>query len=417
MDIGNDDKLIEWLDTIEAKEATRKVYIIHMTKFCECVGRTPSQLIDESITEIKEGKLPAERKAKGYVAKFKKCLSDQGYAPNSRQGAMAALKSFFKSYDMPLSQSIARSKNAQTLEGNNGFLKREDIIKLIANAKNLREKAIILCMATSGMAIREIIDLKVGEIEIDNEGIGTIRIRREKSGVDYTTFISPEASAVLRTYWDERNRNSEMKIKSKDDFAFVTYGYQSKGKQLDPIVISQLFHTMGSQLGYENENGFVKSRSHALRKYFASTLEDNGFPKPKIDFMMGHTVSSIDKAYFNRDPSKLKELYKLHLPYLTFEKTIEVRSLDTKDAKLLDELKKENEKLKHEVQGSKELKERLDKRDAEMEAMKAQMAKLMGYIESNAKEQMYQGGMRQDEAERLEKYAEELPKKIAKQKR
>lgn len=350
MDIENDEKFLEWLDTIEATESTRRSYLTHMKTFCECVGKTPTELINEAIQEVKEGKLPAERKTKGYVAKFKKCLSDKGLAPKSQQAAMAALKSFFKSYDMPLSQSIARSKKAQVLEANNGFLKREDVIKLIANAKNLRERAIILCMATSGMAIREIIDLRTGDIEIDDEGIGTIRLRREKSQTDYTTFITPEATIALKNYWDERNRDPETKIKGKNDFVFVSYGNRNKGGQLDPITISRLFNIMGKQLGYENDNGFIKSRSHALRKYFASILEDNGFPKPKVDFMLGHTVSDIDKAYFNRDPIKLKELYKTYLPYLTFERVIEVRSLSTEDSKRLEVMDKENKDLKKELQ-------------------------------------------------------------------
>ena len=80
--------------------------------------------------------------------------------------------------------------------------------------------------------------------------------------------------------------------------------------------------------------------------------------------MMGHVVSDVDKAYFNRDPGKLKELYKTFLPYLTFEKVIEVRSLNTEDAKRLEELDKENEKLKNKLESkdgeTQELKKRLD---------------------------------------------------------
>lgn len=354
MQIETDEKFLEWLDTIEASESTRNSYLTHMKNFCECVDKTPTELIEESIKEVKEGKLPAERKTKSYVAKFKKCLLDKGLAPKSQQVSMAALKSFFKSYDMQLSQSITRSRKAQILEVNNVFLKREDVIKLIVNAKNLREKAIILCMLTSGMAIREIINLKVGNIEVDNEGIGTIKIRRRKAQTDYITFISPEATVALKNYWDERNRDPETKIKDKDDFTFVSYGNRSKGRQLDPITVSRLFNIMGNQLGYDNGDGFIKSRSHALRKYFASTLEDNGFPKPKIDFMMGHTVSDIDKAYFNRDPSKLKELYTTFLPYLIFEKEIKVHSLNTEDAKRLELLERENEQMQAELEGLRE---------------------------------------------------------------
>ena len=370
MGIETDEKLVEWLDTIEAKEATRKVYIVHIRKFCGCVGKTPTELINDSILEVKEGKLPAERKAKGYVAKFKKCLLDEGYAPKSQQGALAAIKSFFKSYDMPLSQSIARNKKVQVLEENSGFMTKEDIIKLLTNTKNLREKAIILCMATSGMAVREIIDLKMKDIKIDTEGIGTIKVRREKSQTDYTTFISPEAALALKNYWEERNRDLKTKINSEDDFVFVSYCRKSESGQLNTITICHIFQIMNDQIGFE-----TKSRSHALRKYFASTLEDNGFPKAKIDFMIGHTVSDIDKAYFNRDHDKLKTLYKAHLPHLMFEKTIEIISLDTEK---LNALKDENEILKEKMEQS-------DSRLYELETTNAELKAVMKTIQAREK--------------------------------
>jgi site-specific recombinase XerD len=258
------------------------------------------------------------------------------------------------------------------LEENSGFMRREDVIKLVTNAKNLREKAVILCMATSGMAVREIVDLRIKDIKIDSEGIGTVKVRREKSQADYITFISPEATIALKNYWEERNRDLKTKINSDNDFVFVSYCRKGKTGQLNTITICHIFQIMNDQLGFENG---TKSRSHALRKYFASTLEDNGFPKPKIDFMMGHTVSDLDKAYFNRDPDKLKELYKNYLPYLTFERTIEIRSLSTEDAKRLEDLAKENEGLKEKLNSkdgeTQDLKKRMEKQESELQEIKS----------------------------------------------
>ncbi len=256
-------------------------------------------------------------------------------------------------------------------------ISKSDIIKLLTNAKNLREKAIILCMASSGMARQEIINLKVKDIAFDSEGIGTISVRREKAQVDYTTFIGPEATQAIKAYWEERDRiaskkdnttidelkrkkftNAEKTLKHRKELAkklkvipsspvFVTYG---TGDKLSTSHFAGIFHAMGAELGYDDGEGFVKTRSHALRKFFATALENAGMPKNKIDFMLGHTPSGTDLAYFKTDTDKLKELYKKFLPYLTFEKTIEVRSLDTKDAERLEALEKENRKLKIEME-------------------------------------------------------------------
>lgn len=70
---------------------------------------------------------------------------------------------------------------------------------------------------------------------------------------------------------------------------------------------------------------------------------------------------------------------RLHLQYLYFEKVIEVRSLDTKDAKLLDELKEDNERLKSELQAKESSDQDLRK---DFEALKQQMAMFTAMISS-----------------------------------
>jgi DNA-directed RNA polymerase subunit K/omega len=43
--------------------------LIFSKLYCECVDKTPTQLIEEAIKEIKAGKIPAERKEAEYFAK------------------------------------------------------------------------------------------------------------------------------------------------------------------------------------------------------------------------------------------------------------------------------------------------------------------------------------------------------------
>ncbi len=242
---------------------------------------------------------------------------------------------------------------------------KEDVKKLVTNAKNLREKAIILCMASSGMARNEILNLCIHDITFDENNIGTVRIRREKAQVDYTTFISPEATIALRNYFDERNRHPETIIKNKSGYVFVTYEHNFKGRKgtkLGGRTFLKNFHALGEQLGYGNREGFlIKSRSHALRKFFASTLENAGMPKNKIDYMLGHTPNGNDLAYFQMDIEKLKQLYIKYLPTLTFERTIEVKSLDSKDAERLETLSEENESLKSQVETMRKDMEKIQK--------------------------------------------------------
>jgi integrase len=354
IDISNDPRVNQWFELSSIAKSTRVNYTIYMRFFCECAGKTPAELIDESIKETKAGLLISERNTGLYLTKYKKWLNDNKYAPKTQALAISTVKSFYQAFDMQLPSGLCKVKKSLPQKENQNFLNRSDIIKLVTNAKNLREKAIILCMASSGMARAEILNLRINDIEFDDNNIGTVRIRREKAQFDYVTFISPEATQALRNYFDERNRDEVLKIKSKDDFIFVTYEHgknSDKGRKLGGRTFLKNFHELGEQLGYGNGEGFlIKSRSHALRKFFASTLENAGMPKNKIDYMIGHTQNGNDLAYFQIDPTKLKELYIKYLPYITFEKAIEVKSLDTEDAKKLEELSKAYDDLKEQTE-------------------------------------------------------------------
>ncbi len=179
-----------------------------MQEFCNLAEKTPSQIIEESIQDIKAGKLPIKRNSMNYLTRFNAWLNkeENDFAPGSKRLAISVIKSFFKAFDIEISSSFGRAKKTLPLREHQYFLTYEDMKKLIVNAKNLRDKAIILCMATSGMAQAEILNLKIKDITVDENRIGVLKIRREKSQTDYTTFISPEAVDVLYDYFDERDR-------------------------------------------------------------------------------------------------------------------------------------------------------------------------------------------------------------------
>lgn len=362
MEIENDLKIIQWFSNIEASPATRSLYSTFMKIYCECVGKTPTELITEAIKEIKEGKMPAERKESSYIASFKEYMKKKGYADKSFAAGMAAVRSFYKSYDIILSNGASRTKKAKSKKENNNFLSKDDIKKLLVNVKNLREKSVILIMSTSGMAIQEIVNLQIGDISIDEDGIGTISVRRSKTDVDYFTFISPEATKALHDYWEERDRIQEVPVHDEkgklklNEPVFVNYGNRQKRGQMNKLIMIKHFRDLGEELGYggktgagKDRKGLSKSRSHGFRKFFISTLKNAGMPTEKVEFLAGHTRTDLDEAYNNIDINKLKELYKQYLPYLTFERTIEIRSLDTKDAKRLEGLENENTDLRKQI--------------------------------------------------------------------
>ncbi len=345
MQISDDIKIVEWFANSEFSEGTQAQYLRRMEIFCSIANKTPTELIVEAITETKQGLLPSERKNFGYIARFKTELNKRNYSPKAMASAVAAVKSFYKVFDIQLSSRI-KIKRAVPRRENRNFLKKEDVKKLIDNAANLRDRAIILTMATSGMARKEIINLKIKDIVVDSNKVGTISMRRKKNDIDFITFISPEAVDAINLYWESRNRDRGgiLKIKDNNDYTFVSVS----GKQLNTNTFTFIFRTLAAKLGYKNINGKgyqIICKSHALRKFFASTLEDAGLPRKKIEFMIAHSLTDNEIAYYQNETKKLKELYIDYLKYITFNSEIII----TNPSERITELEKEVKQLEEAV--------------------------------------------------------------------
>jgi site-specific recombinase XerD len=351
MQIDQDSKVKEWFSIGEFSEGTQIVYTRYFEIFCETVGKTPTELMDESIKEIKEGKLKSERKTVNYIMQYKDYLKKKGIAPKSQQLALACVKSFYKTFDIDLSTRIGKIKNVLPLRENQNFLSKDDITKLVTNASTLRDKAIILLMASSGLARTEIVNLRIKDLTFA-DSIGIITVRRQKTNIDYFTFCSPETCTAINNYFDERNRTDKFKVKNNNDFIFVNY---RDGNKVKNMAFQFIFRTLAFRLNYTNGKNQILCRSHALRKFFSASLENAGMPKSKIDYLLGHYRNGSDIAYFNPDIEVLKQLYLKYLPYLTFEKEIVVRSFDTKDEKRLAELEVKNNELMEEMKSMKEM--------------------------------------------------------------
>ncbi len=373
---SKDKKANKWIELLDLSVGTKKTYFFYLKEFCNQVGKTPTELIDEAIAEIKDGKMPSERNCTDYLLSFKASIKEKTDAQSSINTAVAAIKSFYKAFDIQLSFGAGKLKRAPPQRENQNFLVKADVLKLIVNAKNLRDKAIFLVMATSGIARMEMIHMRIGDLTFDESGIGIIKVRRQKTNQDYTTFCSPEAVTSVKNYLDERNRTDKLKVKSNTDYLFVSYRNASV---LNKEYYTQIFHDLGMQLGYANGDFFVKTRSHAFRKFFSCTLENAGVPKSKVDYLLGHARSGNDMAYFQPDFEVLKQLYLKYLPFLTFEKNIEVRSIDTKDEKRLAELEQQNEALKAKLESkdteTQDLKKRLDKLESALQSIIGAAAK------------------------------------------
>ncbi len=411
--LSKDSYILEWFSNIEAAKNTQRNFLRGMELYTEFVKKTPAELIEEAEQEILSGTLMRKRKIREHLITFREWLKSQEYAPKTINGHLIAPRSFYKSYDIDIpSINFKKQFKAVATEENSIRLEKEQIQEMLKYA-NVRNKAIILTLASSGLAQSDLLELKISDFKKgydDKTGITTLQLRRIKTKVNFITFLSSEASIAVLDYINYRNRkpkeeyasNKDMtdayekrRIKSDQDYLFCKHDVpdmylktlSEKDRKLNASGLMDMFRETAKKAGLDTNKGqWQICRAHNLRKFFDSALLNNGADSFFVEYLMGHTISESKAAYFKGDPAKLKERYMRYMPFLTLT-SLETRVLESDEYK---QLKDENTELKRRFDELKSKADKTEKLEAEMDNMKAMLNSdvIKSMIEARVKELM-----------------------------
>ncbi|WJI08814.1 site-specific integrase [Methanobacterium sp. CWC-01] len=362
-----DEELLEkWFLIRNLSSGTEKTYRIAIKDFSKFIGKTPTELKAEADEEEASPIRLMDRKVSLNLLRYKKKLKGDGKSPKTVNLYFSAIKSFYKSFQITL-PDIKLDKGDIGQEKNIGKpLTRTDIHKLIS-AASTRERALIYLMALSGMGQQEARDLTISKLlnsASQATGIGiesvedlfkheeqllnevlTLEIRRKKVNYRHYTFIPPEVTREIIAYLKERcyGRNEKIRISGEVEEPIFVNNY---GGRLSRDSIVTNFRRIGQEAGFKKDKGsYAFWRSHALRKYFISTIINKIGEKVIADYLAGHKISSQDRTYWQANPADLKNHYLKALPYLSLDEA-KVKDVESEGFR---ELKEENRDLKREL--------------------------------------------------------------------
>ncbi len=388
----------KWLSNLKPKKNTELAYLQALASYTELYAVTPKELIGEADTEEVNHVRMRDRKLKDRLIGFRSYMMDHGLADFTVRGRMAGVRSFYNSFDIELPRLQGERRRARTREENREIPTKEDLQAVLKVCDPL-EKAVLLTGASSGLSSVEIQNLKLRDFEkgYDEEtGIVTLKIQRIKTGVEFVTFISPEASRAIHEYISYRSREvkaasparvkqlRKQQILSEDGYLFVLrqiddsylVGHNEEIRKLSENSIQKMYRSVSSKAKKNTQSGTYNTiRSHNMRKYFNSTLLNAGCDSFHVEWWMGHELDDTRAAYFRASPEKLREIYRQYVPYLAIQK-----DLDISESPEYQQIKKENvvlqaETARHIVERS-ELQEMRDK-VARLEAAAQRESKTM----------------------------------------
>ncbi|MCG7849363.1 MAG: site-specific integrase [ANME-2 cluster archaeon] len=299
----------EWFDAIKAKPTTIRIYLIAIRHYLKFHKMSLSELVQEADDDIKNGVLGRNRQIKHRFLSFKKSLEDK--SGNTIHGYMSAVRSFYASLQIEYPKPRKYQK-IPILEENKYLGIDKSEIKRILSYTNVRDKAITLFIISSGTAINELINITKDDFYngLNREtGICTFHLRRKKTGGDYHTYCTPEASAAIQEYLNTRN----------DDLPWLFVGQVNKTREIIKMSsngVGNIFRRLSVKTGHAGKFGyFNKIRAHNFRKYFKTTLTEEGCPRWAVEHMMGHK-EEMDDLYSN--PSGVKMCNTYYIPYVNF---------------------------------------------------------------------------------------------------
>lgn len=287
-----------------------------------------------------------------WLIKYRKWVFEN-YKISTARTYLTMIKTVFRHYDITIESLpyFSTKQSNQSIPINPDNLVDREILKLCIETNNPLLKAITLLMSSSGISRIDILNLTIEDyLEATSEYhnhenvweaindmaeidvIPTWHLKRQKTGVQYYTFSSPESTRAINMY-----------LLSRPD-------YLKKNKLLFHVnerYFNQLFKDTNDNLSLGKNGQYSRFAPHMLRRYHATQLIEAGMSEGKVDLLQGRKPQSIAyNSYIKIKPSKLKSEYVSALPFIVIEDINKVKSeLDMAKEKN-DVLESENSELK-----------------------------------------------------------------------
>jgi len=291
----------------------------------------------DSVVKIEKKEL--QKLVETYVIHLKKKVS-----PNTLPSQANAIKTFLEANDIDLNwRKIKRLYPAPVKRSGSSAYSTEVVKKMLDASPQIRNKAIIHFLASSGVRIGALPELQLRHIRDMPLDCKMITVY-EDSIEEYQTFLTPEASKALDDYLEQRRKNNEV---LNDDTPLFREHYQLGTSQPKPISKEAIQGILTRALRNANVRGqkkngrYSEQLAHGFRKRFDTILKLNKAVNDNIiEKMMGHK-RGLDGTYLQPTIEQMFNEFKNGIMDLTISST-------EKQKQKIELLKKENSELENE---------------------------------------------------------------------
>jgi len=309
---GRNREIVEKYETVKiwvskkcGSSETARNYIPNMIRFCKHYKTDP----DEIVKKWKEVRYADWKEREKFLDEWSEKVEDYyvslDLAPMSKLGKLGTIKSFFRSFKIPIDVQTNRHTYVKY---HNRDIQRDELRRILDHSE-LRERVFFLMMAESGLRPSTLVQLKYRDIREDFESKTVpmkINVRPEivKDRIAHRfSFIGEDGFNLLKEYLSTRD------IKD-DDYIFAKRRSKADNPCVLPESFSVLFAKVLRKLKFRDiETEYHKPkrlRLYCLRKYFRKNMRcpDTNFRR----FWMCHTFGA-DEYYISRNVEEHRKQY------------------------------------------------------------------------------------------------------------
>jgi integrase len=211
---------------------------------------------------------------------------------------------------------------------------------------DIRLKALVLCLCSSGARINELLTLTIGDLHIDDVPAYAY-IRNTKTGANRKVYFTHEAVAALKQWFSVRDQYMK---ETNENIIPQFRRNPAKEKRVFPFVASSLYRQYDKALlkaGLFRKDDKTKRNVlniHRLRAFFRETVA-GVVGSDTAELLLGH-VDQYGDAYRNMPEQQLAEKYLKCEEALTISKNTRIERDIRVQADIIGQLEKEKEELK-----------------------------------------------------------------------
>lgn len=327
------------------KKATIKNYYYALLKYEETSHSNIDKLLQEATEEEETITKKNKRKIKQRLQNFILTLLQEDYTVQTIIIYTSIIQKIYRHYDIEL-PDVKMPRNTQPPEEYEDIPTKKHIIKAINNSK-IKMKAIITFIASSGLSRSDATKLTIQDFitatkqyhntnniiqllqELDGRTIIPVwRGNRIKNNTSYITCSSPESTQYILDLLKERLMKQEL------DHTDSLFDITRDG-------LTQNFNNLNNRLHFGKKLTRNFFHAHALRMFFATTLNIHRTPFIVTEFMLGHKIDNSTSTYYKANVRQIVEEYKRVLPYLSFNENVSYVDVSSSDKQELEDLKKQ----------------------------------------------------------------------------